>query len=337
MSLRRRLARSLAALTALIATGPAFGQAYVPPEHGDAAPLYSRLNVYEAGVEANRATTAERDRDPAWLLAEHRRLTIALAALKPQTKGTIDAYVVAVGTDSDPVFGREAREAGRVLSRRYNAAGRTVTLAMTEGSRPSELPRGSPDNLGATLARVAELMDRDEDVLVLYTTGHGAPIGLAYNDGSEGFGMIGPDWLRRTLDGLGIKRRILLISACYSGVFIAPLSTPDTAIVTAASADRSSFGCFSDNDWTFFGDALINHAFRKPTRFAPAVEEARHEITGWENRERLEPSRPSLIIGGAVDRWLGPLEARIPTAPTRPVGRPSADALTELSRMQRRN
>ena len=333
----RRLARSLAAVVTLAATGPCFGQVYVPPQHGDAAPLYSRLNEYEAAAAADRATTAERDRDPKWLLAEHRRLSQALATLRPHTRGTIDAYVVAVGTDSDPVFGREAREAARVLARRYNAAGRTVTLAMTEGSRPSDLPRGSPDNIAAALARVAELMDREEDVLVLYTTGHGAPIGLAYNDGDAGFGMVGPGWLKRTLDSLGIKRRVLLISACYSGVFITPLSTPDTAIVTAASSDRSSFGCFSDNDWTFFGDALINHAFRKPTKFSPAVEEARTEIAGWEAREKLEPSRPSLMVGGNVDRWLGPLEARIPAGATRPVGRPSAEALAQLDKLRKRN
>lgn len=335
--LLRRLARSLAAIVALTATGPAFSQAYVPPAHEDTVPLYARMNQYEAVTEANRATTAERNRDPAWLLAEHRRLTTALAGLKPQTKGTVDAHVVAVGTDSDPVFGREAREAARVLSRRYNAAGRTVTLAMSDGSRPSDLPRGSPDNIGATLARVAELMDKNEDVLVLYTTGHGAPIGLAYNDGSEGFGVLGPDWLRRTLDSLGIKRRVLLLSACYSGIFIAPLSSPDTAIVTAASSDRTSFGCFSDNDWTFFGDALINHALRKPTKLSPAVEEARKEIAGWESREQLTPSQPSVMIGGAVDGWLTPLEARIPAGATKPVGRPSAEALTELSRLKRRN
>lgn len=337
MPIRRRFARSFAALFALVATGPCLSQPYVPPPHGDAVPLYSRLNDAEAAVEANRATTVERDRDPAWLLAEHRRLDQALAGLRPQTRGTVDAYVVAVGTDSDPVFGREAREAGRVLSRRYNAAGRTVTLAMTDGSRPSDLPRGSPDHLAATLARVAELMDRQEDVLILYTTGHGAPIGLSYNDGDAGFGMIGPQWLRRTLDTLGIKRRVLLISACYSGVFVTPLASPDTAIVTAASSDRSSFGCFSDNDWTFFGDALINHALRKPTRFEPAVEEARREIAGWETREKLEPSRPTMIIGGAVEGWLAPLESRIPATTTKPVGRPSAEALVELTKLRKRN
>ena len=79
--------------------------------------------------------------------------------MQPQRKGVVDAYVVAVALDSDPVFSREAREAGKVLSRRYDAAGRTIVLAGTDGSGDSKLPRGSPDNIAAALARVAEVMD----------------------------------------------------------------------------------------------------------------------------------------------------------------------------------
>src|SRR5690349_2921523 len=67
------------------------------------------------------------------LLAERRRLDTALAALQPQRPGTVDAYVVAVALDSDPVFAREAREAGRVLTRRYDAEGRAITLAGPDG------------------------------------------------------------------------------------------------------------------------------------------------------------------------------------------------------------
>ncbi len=288
------------------------------------------MSELEAALAADRATTAERDRSPAWELAEHRRLARALAALQPQRKGVVDAFVVAIGTDSDPVFGRETREAAKVLARRYNAAGHTIVLAMSDGRAESDLPRGSPDNLGAALARVAELMDPAEDVLVLYTTGHGAPIGLAYNDGDAGLALISPAWLKQSLDGLGIRNRMLLISACYSGVFIGPLSSPTTAIVTAASTDRSSFGCAADNDWTFFGDALINHALRKPGKFAAAVEEARATIGGWERGAKLEASQPSVLIGGEADRWLTPLEARIPAVATAPVGRPATDILKAL-------
>ena len=322
-----------AILLAMLAAAPSAGQGYRPPEHSEEpAPLYSKLNTFEASRAASAATQVERARPAGWALAEHRRLSRALATLSPQRKGVIDAYVVAIGTDSDPVFGREAREAGRVLSRRYAAAGRTVTLAGTDGSAESTLPRGSPDALDAALARVAELMDKNEDVLVFYATGHGAPLGIVYNDGDSGFAITGPARLKTVLDDLGIKNRLLIVSACFSGVFVAPLATPTTAIVTAASADRTSFGCAADNDWTFFGDALINHALRKPQPLAAAVDDARAQIAGWEARGKLTPSQPSVLIGAEAEGWLTPLDKRVPAAATAPVGRPAADLLDKLKR-----
>lgn len=321
-----RLARSLAALLALAATGPCVGQEAAGGDPGG--------EDRAAAAAAETGAQLESGRPVRYALAEHRRLSRSLAALQPGQAGSVEAFVVTVALDSDPVFGREAREAAKVLSRRYNAGGRTLVLAGTDGSGESALPMGSPFNITAALARVAEQMNPGEDVLVLYTTSHGAPYGIAYKDGRMGAGAISPRRLAATLNELGIKRRMLLISACYSGVFIQPLSSPDTAIVTAASSDRTSFGCYSDNDWTFFGDALINHALRKPTKFAPAVEEARKEIAGWEAREKLEPSQPSVLIGGNVDHWLAPLEAGIPPAATRPVGRPAAEALAELDKLR---
>ena len=321
-----RLSRSLAALLALAATGPCVGQGMYGGGGGGADP---------ATIAANAGLQIERDRPVSYALAEHRRLTRALATVGPGKPGVVDAFVVAIALDSDPVFGREAREAARVLSRRYNAAGRTLVLAGDDRRGESSLPMGSPFNINAALARVAEQMNRPEDVLILYTTSHGAPYGIAYKDGDQGAGAISPQRLAATLRELGIKRRLIMISACYSGVFIQPLASPDTAIATAASSDKPSFGCFSDNDWTFFGDALINHALRKPTRFAPAVDEARKEIAGWEAREKLDPSQPSVLIGGNVDTWLAPLEARIPAGATKPVGRPSAESLTKLQELRR--
>src|SRR6185503_17422284 len=180
----------------------------------------------------------------------------------PQRSGTVDAYVVVAALDSDPVFAREARAAGEVLRRRYNAAGRTIVLAGPDGSGPSQLPRGTPATLAVALARVAELINRQEDAVILYTTSHGAPYGLYYNDGDSGYGLISPNRLAAMLDQLGLSNRLLILNACFAGVFVPWLQSDTGAIVTAASADRSSFGCVAENDWTFFGDALINHAMR---------------------------------------------------------------------------
>jgi hypothetical protein len=300
-------------------------QAWAPPEHKSKWPaLLTGNNMKEATASLDLGPDLERGRSPAFELAEHRRLDAALAAIGPQRPGMVDAYVVSAALDSDPVFAREAREAGRVLARRFDAAGRTITLAGTDGSGPSALPMGNLHSLALALARVAERMDRDQDVLVLYVTSHGAPIGIAYHDGDEGFGILNPARFAAQLASLGIRNRLLILSACYSGTFVAKLSGETTALLTAAAADRTSFGCAADNDWTYFGDAMINRALRKPQPLADAATEALHTISGWEHKRHYEPSNPQMSIGGGVAAWLRPLEARMPQTASEPVGRSPA-------------
>ncbi len=264
----------------------------------------------------------ERGRSAKWLLADRRKLARAIDTLQPQRPGQVDAYVVSVALDSDPVFGREARETAKVLARRYDATGRTLLLA-----RSGDTPAGSLESLTLGLARVAELMDKRQDVLVLYLTSHGAKVGIAYHDGDEGYGILSPVRLAAILDELGIRNRLLMLSACYSGVFVPLLSNETTALLTAASSERTSFGCRAENDWTFFGDALINHALRKPQPLGDALVEAREMIGGWESTNRLPPSNPQATVGEGVEAWLNPLEARMPKTATAPVGAPATDAL----------
>jgi len=304
---------------------PLGAQVYQPPQHTQPPPILGEGRG-DAALHADLGTDLERDRAAAWSLAEHRRLSAALAAVQPQRKGVVDAYVIVAGLDSDAVFGREARATAKVLARRYDAAGRTILLAGSDGTADSIHPMGSPNTLSIALARVAELMDPNEDVLVLYTTSHGAPFGLYYNDGDQGYGAISPTRLWRTLSQLGIRNRLLLISACYSGIFVPLLSSDTTAIVTASSAERTSFGCEADNDWTFFGDALINQALRKAQPLASAVAESVATISGWEARAKLVPSEPQVSIGAGARGWLAALERKLPAADA-PVGKPAIAVL----------
>ena len=274
---------------------------------------------------AKKGMNWEAGHDTAWFLTQHQRMDATLAALKPQRPGVVDAYVVVVGLDSDPVFTKEASEAANVLSRRYDAVGRTILLA----SGSSTAPDGSPPNLAVSLGAIADKMDKKEDVLILYTTAHGAPgIGIVYKDAIKdntlSYGMIAPQRLGQMLDQLGIARRMLLISACYSGQFVS-LASPDSIIVTAADSDRTSFGCAPGNDWTFFGDALINNELRKPQPFDAAVKAAFDLVAGWEFDKSLIPSKPRSFTGGNAKAWLEPLEKRMPTVATAKVGRPAID------------
>lgn len=257
---------------------------------------------------------------PALELAEHRRIDAALAALKPQQPGIVDAYVVVIALDGDPVFSREAREAGRVLANRFDAAGRTIVLANDEGNSKAAAP-GSPQTLALALGRVAELMDHNEDVLVLYSTSHGQPgRGLVYKDMQHGAGIISPAELADMLRSLGVKNRLLILQACFSGQFVPALKDSNTIVVTAAAADRSSFGCQAGNDWTFFGDALINHAFRQPLPLDIQLQRATALIGAAEDRAQLEPSNPQVSEGSHTSTWLSALEQREPRSTSDPVG-----------------
>ncbi len=325
----RVLAGLLLTLPAVASTQGAGG--YQAPIHASRnSPLFLVPDEATLRMRADAGMQIEQSRDPALELAEHRKMTHALAALLPQRAGIVDAYVISIALDSDPVFGREARVAGEVLGARYGARGRTIVLAGSDGSAPSTLPRGTPETFGIALARIAELMNRDEDVVVIYTTGHGIPFGLYYNDADNGYGAISPNRLHDILDRLGFRNRLLILSACFSGVFVPRLQSDTTAIVTAASSDRSSFGCVARNDWTFFGDAMINHALRKPQPLRAAFTEANALITSWEAQFPVRPSQPQVSIGQGAERWLAAIERHMPPTASQPVGRPAVETSRAL-------
>lgn len=307
--MRKRL-KAVALALVMLAVNPAIGQ--------------QGFNPVEA---AKNGWSMEQNRSAAWHFAQHKRLATSLAALQPQRPGTVDAYVVSIGLDSDPVFGREAGEAAKVLSRRYGATGRTIFLSAGADDKAIGTPQGSPPNLATALAAVAAKMNLKEDVLILFATTHGDPVnGLAYRDGNKGIGMIAPLRMANLLDGLGFERRMILLSACYAGVFLPHLTNENSIIVTAAASNRTSFGCAPGNDWTFFGDALINNGLRKPQPFDKAAEEAVGLISKWESSKQLVASRPQTFVGDKAGIWLSALETRMPKTDTPKTGKAAIDS-----------
>jgi len=253
---------------------------------------------------------------------DDQRLQGAVAKLQAERPGTVDAYVIVAALDADPVFNREAREAGRVLARRFDAEGRTLVLAHDEGDDKADV-EASPQELARALDDVALKMNRDEDVLVLYTTSHGSPHnGLNFRDPERGEAVITPTRLQAMLDHTGVKNRLVVLQACFSGQFVPVLQGPRTIVATAASAQKSSFGCAAGNDWTFFGYAFVNQAMRTPDTFERQFRRAWVTILGWEQKAGYDPSSPQISIGADTAAWLAALDAREPKTASAPVGRP---------------
>ena len=140
-------------------------------------------------------------------------------------------------------------------------------------------------------------MDRDTDILFLVLTSHGSPDGLAITAGRRAE-TLRPSILAEMLDQTGVQHKVVIISACYSGVFIPRLANSDTLVITAADADHASFGCEDRAKWTYFGDAFFNVALRRAKNLQEAFFVARALVRKRELRERFEPSNP-LMAGGA--------------------------------------
>lgn len=213
-------------------------------------------------------------------------MSAALSKLPAQRPGVVDSYVISASFWNDPVFENEAKEAAGVLGRRYDASERTVVLSAGRGPRLQRTyPAATPNNFQAAIGKIAQLMDPKEDLLVLFVTSHGAQDGsVALQEKGRMGGALRALNLRASLQQAGIGAKLVIVSACFSGHFILPFSNDDTVVLTAAAADKTSFGCEPSRDWTYFGDALFNHAMRGGGGVLDAFSQARGIIAKWEDR-----------------------------------------------------
>jgi hypothetical protein len=101
---------------------------------------------------------------------------------------------------------------------------------------------------------------------------------------------------------------VLIVSACYSGVFVEPLKTDGTLIATASDAEHTSFGCADDRDLTYFGEAFLKDSIPTTPSLEAAFKKATDIIQRRETAEHLEHSNPQLYVGPAIRERLAMLE-----------------------------
>jgi len=148
-------------------------------------------------------------------------------------------------------------------------------------------------------------MSLEEDILFLLMTSHGSEdhdLSIAFSP--LDMNDIGPGKIKKILDNAGIKWRVIVISACYSGGFIEPLFDGNTLIITAADKDRSSFGCEHDGDYTYFGEALFGKHLKLGYNFSTAFYAAKKDIEARETEESLEASMPQIRLGENIEKQL---------------------------------
>ncbi|WP_372707884.1 C13 family peptidase [Brevundimonas sp.] len=158
---------------------------------------------------------------------------------------------------------------------------------------------------------VAAAAQRGQRGCVLYLTSHGSPEAVVFGPDAE---LAPADMARLVRRWCGARPTVVIVSACYSGIFVNALAAPNRMILTAASRERTSFGCGAQETYPWF-DGCVLESLPSATDFLALAASARACVVLREAEAGVElSSQPQLFVGAEM-------QIRLPTLRfTRPTG-----------------
>jgi hypothetical protein len=206
-------------------------------------------------------------------------------AAEPAEPRHIKAVLVAAD-DSLPVFDNAVRRLAHDLAPRADV---TVISARLEHA----------STMDAALRAIRGLRPRPGEGCLIYVTSHGAhDAGLVFDQGDD---VLSPAALAAAVaHGCGAAPTVVVLSGCYSGIYARPpLARDNRIVITAARADRPSFGCAAGNVYTVFDQCLLT-AIEAGGTWRVAFGQTRACVAAEETREQERPSDPQASFGSAV-------------------------------------
>lgn len=146
---------------------------------------------------------------------------------------------------------------------------------------------------------------------LLYFTSHGAPDAMVFGEAPR----MTPDIMANIIrSACGTRPTVVIVSACYSGIFVNALAAPNRMVLTAASRERTSFGCGADETYPWFDGCVIETlptasdflALAAGTRACVARKETALGAT--------PPSDPQMFVGAEMQMRLPTLRFSRPTS-----------------------
>lgn len=257
------------------------------------------------GKLVHDSSSGERMHSQAELALENHQsiLNNKLATIPTGIEGKPEVYFVGVAGDGrQSVFRREIEYVSSLLNDRYELGQRRIEL-INHHDTAEQYPLATRRSLAASLDDISSKMNSDEDILFLYLTSHGSSDHeFVLRHDSIKLPALSAAELATQVDKTGIKWRVVMVSACYSGGFIEPLKNDFTLILTAAASDKRSFGCSEESELTNFAKALFREVLATDTDLAlpEAFENAKQLLAKWEEEDELEASNPQIHAPQAI-------------------------------------
>jgi hypothetical protein len=239
------------------------------------------------------------------LFDERAQIDAAVDAMSPGRDSSPAVYFVGfAGVAEEHVFAEEIKLAARIVDERFGTSGHQLLL-INDRRDLDTYPIATASGLAYALKAIAARMNPDRDILFLAISSHGAAdASVSVSNGGLQLEQLSDEDLAAALHDSGIKRRIIVISACYAGAFIRPLEDPDTVVIAAAAPDKTSFGCSDDRDLTYFGEAFYRDALPHAKTLQAAFEQAKAAIGAREREENETPSEPQAYFGTQISTVL---------------------------------
>lgn len=189
--------------------------------------------------------------------------------------------------------------ARRALADAFASAGFSADNITHLSLRPRELG-GFSLSSGEVFAAFEAQAQSAQAGCLYYFTSHGIPEGMVI--GREGF--LSPEQLNSLISQwCGERPTVVIVSACFSGVFAPALQAANRLVITAARPDRSSFGCSTTAQYPYF-DGCVLESLPYADDFVHLANLTRRCVSGREVREQLwPPSEPQAVIGADVERF----------------------------------
>lgn len=146
------------------------------------------------------------------------------------------------------------------------------------------------------------LASQARDGCLLYFSSHGNPSGIVVGQTAGGqIALMSPDVLSKMIDRTcGSRPTVVILSACFSGVFVRPVSDSNRAVFTAARPDRSSFGCSESDRYPYYDDCILS-SFPKVSDFAALAATTKDCVAAKEIATGARPpSEPQIAIGAGL-------------------------------------
>jgi len=188
--------------------------------------------------------------------------------------------------------------ARRDLTKAFIGAGFSADHIVQFSARPENDPVTKPLPLDyrALTSEFGRVAAKATDGCLAYFTSHGTGNSIIFGDE-----VLTPAGMHRLITtACGARPTVVVISACFSGVFVPALAGPNRMVLTAARPDRSSFGCGQTDRYPYF-DACMLDSIPQAANFLALARRAQACVAAREKAEDLRPaSEPQLAVGATM-------------------------------------